>query len=129
MCKFCPSNCKKCNSATTCIDCFSGYTNINGNCLNIKYNQNVSWVAYELYKDFFINSNGSPSLSGFRFLPSGSNIQVANINCSAVSPSPIVSLKITGNSNLSLVRVYSGLPYHQWAHLSLRYIPLDTWNG
>ncbi len=129
MCKFCPSNCKKCNSATSCIDCFSGYTNTNGNCLNIKYNQNVSWVSYELYKDFFINANGSPSLSGFHLLPSGSNIQTANINCSAVSSSPIVSFKITGNSSLSLVRVYSGLPYHQWAHLSLKYIPLDTWNG
>lgn len=86
MCKFCPTNCKKCNSAATCIDCFPGYTNKDGSCMNLKYYQNVTWVAYEAYKDFYRSTNDLPSLFGFNLHPSGSNISTGNLNCASVTP-------------------------------------------
>lgn len=39
------------------------------------------------------------------------------------------AVKSIGNLSLSLVRVYRGLPYHQWVHLSINYFVLDSWNG
>jgi hypothetical protein len=34
-----------------------------------------------------------------------------------------------GNQGVSLVRNYYGLPYHQWLHLTIKYVVLDRWNG
>ena len=45
-CLFCQDNCKVCSGPTTCLECYPGYTKINGTCINNKYAQDVTWVLY-----------------------------------------------------------------------------------
>lgn len=52
--------------------------------MNLKYYNNVTWVAYEAYKDFYRPSHGLPSLFGFTLFPSGANISTGNLNCPSV---------------------------------------------
>lgn len=70
-----------------------------------------------------------PSIYGFSLFPNDSTITSFYLNCSGLSNDMVFGVKSTGNLSLSLIRTYLGLPYHQWAHLTIKYAALDTWNG
>lgn len=70
-----------------------------------------------------------PSTYGFELLPKDPTITSFVVNCSKAISSMTFGVKSIGNLSLSLVRVYRGLPYHQWVHLSINYFVLDSWNG
>lgn len=68
---------------------------------------------------------------GFNIYPS-SNTNTTNINfinCSNVFNKYIVQISNTATTSVSLFRIYYGLAYHQWVHLTIKYAVLDYWNG
>ena len=126
---FCPDNCKVCNDGNTCLECYPGYTKNNGTCINIKYAQGVTWVLYESEKDFKPGSASTPSSFGFSLLPLDPSVSKFFVDCPTISNQMLLGFKSSGNLSASLLRTYHGLPYHQWAHITIKYAALDNWNG
>lgn len=128
-CLFCQDGCKVCADLANCLECLPGYTKINGSCLGAKYPQDATWLGYQVHKDFTISSGLMPSVFGFALLPTDPTVSSFYLNCSSLSNNMLFGVKSSGNLTLSLLRTYLGLPYHQWAHISLKYAALDNWNG
>lgn len=64
-CMFCSDGCSDCSSSTECVECFEGYTKINGSCKLERYGPTNSWVSYLAGQDFKRLANGSQSTFGF----------------------------------------------------------------
>ena len=94
-----------------------------------KYYNSSTWLDYLVNADFRYSSVGDPLLFGFMLLPNDPTVANSVISCPTISANKLVSLKSTGNLTLTLIRNYLGLPYHQWAHLTIKYATLDLWQG
>lgn len=66
-------------------------------------------------------------LFAFKLFPNDPTITSSSISCPILSNLRLLSVRSTGNLSLSLTRSYFGLPYHQWAHLTVKYLAIDTW--
>lgn len=66
-CLFCSDGCDSCLSSTVCVECFEGYTKINGSCKLVRYDPTNSWVSYLVGEDFKTLANGSKSIFGMSF--------------------------------------------------------------
>ncbi len=84
MCKFCPDNCRSCSASDTCIECYPGYTKINGTCQAAKYYQESTSLTYETNKDFKYLNTLMPNTYGFELLPKDPTITSFVVNCSQI---------------------------------------------
>lgn len=89
----------------------------------------MTWLQYEVDYDFKADSSGQPSIFGYTLLPTTSDIYVGYQTCPMLGNSQYTLIYSLTNRNISLIRGYRGLPYHQWVHISMSYVVMDVWNN
>ena len=129
ICMFCKQNCKTCTTSQDCTSCYPGYTNINNSCIVNVYQAESTWLNYAVDSDYQYSSVGDPLMFGFTLLPNDSSVTYQIVNCASVSSNKMISYQSNGNYSLNLVRTYFGLPFHQWAHFTIKYVTIDSWTG
>ena len=127
MCYFCPTPCRTCSSVTVCSTCLDAYQLVNGSCVKpaslpetgiMEFKtqlDNAGMAALDIY-GFYIKYAISTSASNYF------------TNCSGMASQPFYGPGIF-DWDSEVVRVFKGLPRHQYVQIKLNYLIQDQWEG